>query len=109
MYCARLYASESQSIHFQSLSAEGHYAGYLFISSNLFVSSKLEVVEFLFGLIPQETKAFAISLRTITLLEYVWHSIRRGFFRQPRGFLQYYFRPTVPILLGLDFPCPPLQ
>ncbi len=90
-------------------SADQRYAGYLFISSNLFVSSKFEVVEALFGLNPQQVRYLVINLRPITLLEYFWHSLRRGFFQRPGQFLQYYFRPAGYFLLRSEFPCPPLE
>lgn len=93
----------------QSPSADPLYNGYLFISSHLFVSSKFEVVESLFGLNPQQVRYLVINLRPITLLEYFWRSLRRGFFQRPGRFLQYYFRPAGSFLLRSEFPCPPLE
>ncbi len=93
----------------QTLCKERCYAGYVFVSSNLFVSSERQVEDILLELIPQNAEGLCVDLHQIGLLEYIWKWARHGFFHDPIRFLRYYFYPGSSIVFTTTFPRPPLQ
>ena len=74
------------------------FAGYLYISP------KLDVLEFLIDLIAGQKYNLDVSLRPLTSAEFIWRSLRRRLFRQPRDVLLSYFRPSEPFLISFSFP-----
>jgi GT2 family glycosyltransferase len=85
----------------ESISRSERFAGYIFLDAPV-TSLALRLD---FDAMPRPT-AIA-KLRPISLLEYVWHSLRRGFQRQPVAFVGYFFRPPDPFILRFEFPRPP--
>ncbi len=50
--------------------------------------------------------AMSATLRPIPLIEFIWHSLRRGFLRRPLIFLKYFFRPQESFVMTYNFPRP---
>jgi O-antigen biosynthesis protein len=50
--------------------------------------------------------AMSAMLRPISLIEFIWHSLRRGFLQRPLIFLKYFFRPQESFVITYNFPRP---
>jgi len=73
--------------------------------SYLYISPKVATVEFLIDLIAGRSDDLIVDLRPISPIEYVWHSLKRGFLRRPLKSLRHYFRPNDLFVLTFEFPC----
>ena len=86
---------------FSSLCSSDRFHGYVFISS------RIELVDVCINARSSQNDDLVITMRPIALIEYVWHSLRRGFLRRPQDFLLHYFRPLKRFLIEFNFPSPP--
>jgi GT2 family glycosyltransferase len=86
---------------FESLTAGRHFSGYLFSGTSV---ASIGIRAYLDAV--QQSDLIA-TLRPISLVEYIWCSLRRNIFRRPLTFLKYFFRPLVPFAIAFEFPEPP--
>jgi GT2 family glycosyltransferase len=75
--------------------------------SYVFISSGIERVDVCINARSSQDDGLVITMRPIALIEYLWHSLRRGLLRRPQDFLSYYFRPLKRFLIAPEFPSPP--
>jgi hypothetical protein len=93
----------------QTLCMERCYAGYVFVSPNIFVSSESQVEKILLELVPRNPEGLCVDLHRVGLFEYIWKWACHGFFHDPVRFLRYYFCPDPGIIFTTAFPRPALQ
>ena len=85
----------------QSFPSGSRFTAYAFLGSRVaYLRIELDLDA------ASESKSIA-TLRPISIIEYVWRSIRRGFARGPRIFLRYFFRPLDQFIITFGFPQPP--
>lgn len=79
------------------------FTGYVHIPAD--AASLQMAFEFLPGAVGRITA----TLRPVSLLEYVWRSLKAGFLRRPREFLTAFGRPNETTFLLFDFPRPAIR
>jgi len=85
---------------FESTVPNKQFAGYIFLGLPIrIIRFRLD-----FDAIPK-VKLIA-KLRPISLIEYVWHSLRHQILQRPLTFFRYFFRPHDPFVLRFEFPRP---
>jgi O-antigen biosynthesis protein len=94
-------AADGQPIYaFESAVTGEQFAGYVHVGPQ--VASLCVTLELSAGALAGMTA----TLRSIPLIEFIWHSLQSGLLRRPIAFLRYFYRPLDPFVFALSFPSP---
>ncbi|AMN41333.1 glycosyltransferase family 2 protein [Rhodoplanes sp. Z2-YC6860] len=85
---------------FEGLAPSHHFSCYLYLSP------RVASVEIHATLVRGLSDDLVVTYRPIALIEYVWHSLRKGALTRFKKFLLYFHRPTEPFIISFEFPAP---
>jgi GT2 family glycosyltransferase len=86
---------------FETLTAKDRFSSYIYLGLTL------SAVRLRFDFTDLADPDARITLRPISITEFVWHSLRSGFAYRPAAFLSFFRRPEDPFQITFSYPSPP--
>jgi GT2 family glycosyltransferase len=94
-------AAPSRSLcSFEGLTPSNRFSCYLYLSP------QVGRVEIHASLIRGLSDDLLVTYRRIALIEYAWHSLRKGALTRIKQFLSHFYHPAEPFLIAFEFPEP---